>query len=132
MGNVQLIIDNYQEGKEIHWSAFSSGSVDRSDASGFACKSGLLFKLQVRACARDIQKVSAMPSEQERLILPNTKFVVTKGAHHAQDGMREVHMIEVKGQFVLERKECAPAVAISPKGGITAALAAVVASGGRI
>merc|ERR1719401_2420804 len=82
-----LVIDAYEEGKEIHWSSFSSASPDRTVAKGFATTTGLLFRLQVRECARDIRTVSAMPTEQERFILPNTKIVVIRGAHHASDGL---------------------------------------------
>eukprot|EP00929_Paragymnodinium_shiwhaense_P047551 TRINITY_DN24116_c0_g1_i1.p1 TRINITY_DN24116_c0_g1~~TRINITY_DN24116_c0_g1_i1.p1 ORF type:complete len:553 (-),score=67.31 TRINITY_DN24116_c0_g1_i1:1123-2781(-) len=97
---VKLALDNYQpKAKAIHWCSFSFATVDRDVAVGLFADSktaGLLFRLEVDSCSRDISQVSALPSEKDRLILPNTRFIVSEPLVVATDGMREIHLQQIR------------------------------------
>jgi len=90
---VQKVTENYKEGKKIRWSAFSSGTTNRQVAKNFVTASGILLKIRVRTCAHDIRQCSAMPAEEERLILPNSVFFIT-GTGLGSDGTKELYMME--------------------------------------
>eukprot|EP00931_Biecheleriopsis_adriatica_P098324 TRINITY_DN7225_c0_g3_i2.p1 TRINITY_DN7225_c0_g3~~TRINITY_DN7225_c0_g3_i2.p1 ORF type:complete len:944 (-),score=82.85 TRINITY_DN7225_c0_g3_i2:70-2901(-) len=96
---------------EITWSAFSSASPDRRVAKHFASKpkveevqdlddsifpgvTGVIFRLEVESCAYDIRSCSAFAAEDERLLLPNTHFLVEEMPHLSEDGVLEIHMRE--------------------------------------
>uniref|UniRef100_A0A7S3B7S5 NAD(P)(+)--arginine ADP-ribosyltransferase n=1 Tax=Haptolina ericina TaxID=156174 RepID=A0A7S3B7S5_9EUKA len=73
----------YKPGDRITWQAFSSSSRSQLAASDFVTTlpghklSGSLFILQVNA-AKKIESFSAIPEEQEVLILPNAQFKVLR------------------------------------------------------
>ena len=68
---------SYIKSSKIHWSGFSSTSVDPAVARAFA-SGGVIFVLDVRN-AKDIQPFSWFGSgEGELLLNPNMEFLVTK------------------------------------------------------
>jgi len=96
---VKMTVDNYKPRmREVHWSSFSSATPDREIAASFAGDEGLVFKIEMHSSARDIRFLSAL-DEDERLILPNTKFVVDKVAHKTKDGVWEIHLVESPGSY---------------------------------
>lgn len=100
---VQLAKESYHPRmKAVHWSAFSSASPNREIAVDFATAGddGLIFRIETTNCARDIRRCSAMVEEDERTILPNTKFIVDKTYFMAEDGIYEIHLVEAAGDTI--------------------------------
>eukprot|EP00929_Paragymnodinium_shiwhaense_P109292 TRINITY_DN75699_c0_g1_i1.p1 TRINITY_DN75699_c0_g1~~TRINITY_DN75699_c0_g1_i1.p1 ORF type:complete len:487 (-),score=45.35 TRINITY_DN75699_c0_g1_i1:48-1508(-) len=98
---VELAKQRYLKGYKIHWSAFSSASTARSVAvDEFAGQGGLVFEIDVVDCARDVSRFSAIAREEERLILPNTAFIVVKGVHEASDNVWQINLLQTQGGFV--------------------------------
>ena len=87
---------SYVKSSKIHWSGFSSTSVDAAVAAGFA-SGGVVFVLQVRN-AKDIQPYSWFGSgEGELLLNPNMEFLVTKELHTPTSGvLRGCQVIEMQ------------------------------------
>eukprot|EP00932_Pfiesteria_piscicida_P020679 SRR837773.7482.p1 GENE.SRR837773.7482~~SRR837773.7482.p1 ORF type:complete len:303 (+),score=117.25 SRR837773.7482:121-909(+) len=98
----------YKYGKLIHWSAFSSASVDIMVAMSFAGADGIVLKITLmediqKRRARDIRPFSPYgDQEQEILLLPNFKGCITKGLHLDED----------LGQHCIEILEIEPGVAV--------------------
>lgn len=96
---VSMTVENYKPRmREVHWSSFSSATPDREIAASFAGDAGLVFRVEMHSSARDVRFLSAL-DEDERLILPNTKFVVDKVAHESEDGVWEIHLVESPGTY---------------------------------
>lgn len=70
------VLATYAPGTELAWPAFSSTSLDRKTAEGFAGPSGAVFKIEVKGCA-DVRGASALLWESEVLCLPDTRVRVT-------------------------------------------------------
>lgn len=87
---------SYIKSSKVHWSGFSSTSVEPAVAKQFA-SGGIVFKLDVRN-AKDIQPFSWFGSgEGELLLNPNMEFLVTKELHTPTSGpLRGCHMIEMQ------------------------------------
>jgi hypothetical protein len=74
-------VQDYKQGKTVHWSGFSSSSTLPNVATGFAGRSGVVFKLHVNN-AKDIQPFSWFgAAEGELLLSPN---MVRAPCHHAR------------------------------------------------
>lgn len=86
----------YLEGKQVHWSAFSSASPvpQWQFANG-----GLLLRIRILSAgsmSRDIRKFSAFEDEDEVLLLPNFKTFVHQAAHFdANLGMEVIELQEM-------------------------------------
>lgn len=77
--------DRYVKSNRIHWSGFSSTTVNPDVARGFA-RGGVIFELDVRN-AKDIQPYSWFGNaEGELLLSPNMEFLVTEEVHEPTDG----------------------------------------------
>lgn len=75
------ISEDFKEGTQFVWSSATSCTRDASIAPYFANNSnetGTLFQIDVNN-GRDISSFSEFPKEEEVLIRPGTKFLVTKG-----------------------------------------------------
>jgi hypothetical protein len=91
----------YQQGWDVHWSAFTSCTPALDQAKVFAQGlGGVIFRLQVLT-GRDVTAYSAMPDEQEVLLSPNARFVVTKACCLEADGYHYVDMVERRGEGVI-------------------------------
>ncbi len=64
----ELLLRNYQLGRKVHWSGFSSASPSRDVALQFAGDGGVLLRLTLLpqgSRARDIRALSALRAEEE-------------------------------------------------------------------
>ncbi len=64
----ELLLHNYQRGRKIHWSGFSSASLSREVALRFAGAGGVLLRLDLLprgSRARDIRDLSVLRGEEE-------------------------------------------------------------------
>lgn len=78
-------LHHYIKSSRIHWSGFSSTTVDPDVARGFA-SGGVIFVLDVQN-AKDIQPFSWFGSaEGELLLSPNMEFLVTEEEHTPPEG----------------------------------------------
>jgi len=64
--DVQFVANEYQLGRTIHWSAFSSTSVDPNVARTFATKGGVVFRIQLFS-AKDVSPYSIIRAEKVSL-----------------------------------------------------------------
>lgn len=91
------IHQHYTPGRPIQWSAFSSTSLNIGTTKSFIKKDkGMLFKIKVLT-GRDIGPYSFLPKENEILLTPNTRFVVTSAVYKDEDGYSCVELAESKG-----------------------------------
>lgn len=85
------VVMNYTEGKEIYWRTFTSALTTIEIAKEFAFGRGVVVLcIEVRT-GRSVFQYSAFPTEQEVLLFPNTCLVVTQvptlnadGYYHAE------------------------------------------------
>ncbi len=64
----ELLLRNYQRGRKVHWSGFSSATPRREVALQFAGPGGVLLRLDLlphASRARDISALSALHAEEE-------------------------------------------------------------------
>ena len=93
---VQMIRTHYTIGKDIHWSSFSSTTLDIAKAKRFAAgPGGILFRIAISS-GRSVTAYSAHPDEAEILLSPNTKLVVCKACAEDTDGYFYVDLVERK------------------------------------
>eukprot|EP01124_Arcella_intermedia_P027429 TRINITY_DN5368_c0_g1_i5.p1 TRINITY_DN5368_c0_g1~~TRINITY_DN5368_c0_g1_i5.p1 ORF type:complete len:326 (+),score=119.42 TRINITY_DN5368_c0_g1_i5:48-980(+) len=69
------IIEEYQPGRPIHWSSFSSGTEDISIAKEFCGENGIIFEIKIQN-GKSISNYSILPQEKEILLSPNMQFIV--------------------------------------------------------
>lgn len=74
--DVQVSASKYSKGKTVVWNAFTSTSASQKVAQGFIQQSGILFIMDVTS-GRSISEFSAIPNEDEILILPNSEWAVS-------------------------------------------------------
>ena len=63
-----MLLSNYQRGRKVHWSGFSSASLSREVALRFAGAGGVLLRLDLLpqgSRARDIRNLSMLRGEEE-------------------------------------------------------------------
>ena len=85
---------NYAMGKSIHWSAMSSATPSFETASEFAGAGGIVLRVKVLS-GKDICEFSAIPSEDEVLLMPNLRLIVTSDPiPHATTGVELIDMCE--------------------------------------
>ena len=74
-----VVKENYALGRPVFWSAVTSTSLNRGVACGFASRGpgpGIIYEITL-AEGFCIAECSAFPQEEEVLLLPNTKLIVT-------------------------------------------------------
>ena len=91
-------------GTEIFWSASTSTNVSPQTAEVFAAGSrGFIFRVTVLE-GRIIKAYSAIQVEDEVLLKPNTKFVVSRPCYRETNGeftgFYVVEMLAVAGKFI--------------------------------
>ena len=83
---VDLVRDKYVPGTVVHWSGFTSVSKSLGVARQFAGPEGVIFRVQIHD-GRCVKDFSFLPNEDEILLSPNSKFLVTASLVADPDGM---------------------------------------------
>ena len=95
------VAEQYQVGRPIQWGAFSSTSTSVAATKAFTDKaSGVIFKLTVLS-GKVIKAYSYFPSEDEVLVSPQARLVVSSAPYVGADGYTYVDMVEQKGTLFL-------------------------------
>jgi len=85
---------DYVMGRTIQWAAFTSTSTNPAAAKMFIKKStGVVFKIAAMT-ATNVGAYSFIPKEEELLLSPNSRFVVTKELYVDADGFACVDLVE--------------------------------------
>merc|ERR1719424_347992 len=93
--------EQYQVGRPIQWGAFSSTSTATNTAKAFTDKhSGVMFKLTLQS-GKVIQAYSYFPSEDEVLVSPQARFVVSSALYVGADGYTYLDIVEQKGTLFI-------------------------------
>ena len=93
--------EQYQVGRPIQWGAFSSTSTATNTAKAFTDKhSGVIFKLTVLS-GKVIQAYSYFSAEDEVLISPQARFVVSSSPYVGDDGYTYLDLVEQKGTLFI-------------------------------
>ena len=93
---MDMIRANYTVGKSIHWSAFTSTTLDILKAKDFTGgPGGILFRIKITS-GRSVNAYSAHPDESEILLSPNSKLVVFTGCSLHRDGYYYVDLVETR------------------------------------
>lgn len=91
----------YKVGRPIQWGAFSSTSTSVASTKEFTHKQrGVIFKLTVLS-GKVIKAYSYFPGEEEVLVSPQSRFVVSSAPYEAADGYTYVDMVEQQGTVFL-------------------------------
>ncbi len=90
--STEFIKEKYVVGTKIHWSGFSSTSIDIATAKKFAGTKGVIFKI-TNLSGVSISHYSVNVAENEILLSPNAEFIVTKGYY--QDASSGYYLVEL-------------------------------------
>jgi hypothetical protein len=89
-------LTQYKLGRPIQWGAFTSTSTSFAATMGFTDKStGVIFKIKVTS-GKDINPYSFFPCEDEILLSPNHRFIVTCDPYE-MDGYTIIDMVQQTG-----------------------------------
>ena len=92
----QKVEKQYRIGRPVQWGAFSSTTRSWDAAIQFTDKQkGVIFKITVLD-GRDISNYSFFQTENEILLSPNHRFIVTS-AMHVQDEYRVIELCQMDG-----------------------------------
>ena len=93
-----VVKENYALGKDVHWSSFTSTSTSLSKAKEFAHgKGGIIFSIGV-VTGRQVSAYSAFKRENEILLGPNTRLVVTSDLIQNSDGFFDISLQQRVGK----------------------------------
>lgn len=93
----KTVLAQYKLGRPVQWGAFSSMSTDVEVTRNFtSAEDGVIFKLSVKTGKR-IAPYSYFPSEEEVLLSPQTRFVVSSAPYVAADGYTYLDLVETQG-----------------------------------
>ena len=96
-----MVEEQYKMGRPIQWGAFSSTSPDVAAAKQFTDKhSGVLFKLNLLS-GKVIQAYSYFPNEDEVLISPQARFIVSSALYVGADGYTYLDLVEQQGTMFI-------------------------------
>jgi len=90
--NRNFVEENYKLGRKIHWSAYSSTSLDAETAKEFATVSGIVLSIKV-VNGKSIKDYSPF-QEGEILLSPNMSFIVSKELYDA-NGWATIKLVQV-------------------------------------
>ena len=101
---LEIIQNRYHVGTEIWWSAFTSTTTNLNTAKSFAeGPGGIVFRITLTD-GRRIQDYSAISREDEILLRPNTKFMVSQACHPVTEGALAgffcVDLVQAAGRFI--------------------------------
>jgi hypothetical protein len=89
-------VAQYKVGRPIQWGAFSSTSTDLDATKSFTDRAtGVIFKIYVTD-GRDINAYSFFPAENEILLSPSHRFVVSSPPYE-RDGFTIIDMVQQEG-----------------------------------
>lgn len=93
------IEEHYRLSTDVHWSAFTSTTLNLDSAREFAeAPGGVIFRLTLLNGGRCSRAYSAFPTEDEVLVSPNARFIVTAECRvDLADGYYYVDMLERTG-----------------------------------
>jgi len=91
-------VPQYVEKRPIQWSGFTSTTPRLEKAMEFARDGGVVFCMKV-IYGRDISMYSLFPEEEEIVLSPNSKFVVSK-AVYLRNGIHFVEMEETQEAYI--------------------------------
>lgn len=95
------VVEQYKVGRPIQWGAFSSTSTSVAATKGFTDQErGVIFKLTVLS-GKVIQAYSYFPSEEEVLLSPQARFVVSSAPYVGADGFTYLDLVEQKGTLFI-------------------------------
>jgi len=93
--NTAATTGNYGLGRQIHWSAYSSASLEQDSAKAFATKGGVVMVIQVcKEGGKNISDYSPFTTEKEILLSPNIEMIVSKALHVAEDGHSYIELTQ--------------------------------------
>ena len=93
----EAVKKDYAMGRPIQWAAFTSTSTSSSTSKMFVQKDEcVIFKIAT-ITATNIGAYSFIPREEELLLSPNSRFVVTRELYIDEDGFGCVEMVETRG-----------------------------------
>mmetsp|Transcript_158771 Transcript_158771/g.280492 ORF Transcript_158771/g.280492 Transcript_158771/m.280492 type:complete len:854 (+) Transcript_158771:111-2672(+) len=89
------MLEEYEQGRPIQWGAWSSTTTSLEACLKFTGTKGVIFKIKVFT-GKDICKFSFFAAENEILLSPNHKFIVTESAYEDK-GYTFVDLLESRG-----------------------------------
>ena len=94
------VLRHYQEGRPIQWGAFTSTTTSLQSARSFTSRAnGVIFKIKVLS-GKDICALSFFRAEDEVLLSPNHKFIVTSATGgYVEDDFAMVDLLETRGDW---------------------------------
>ena len=96
------ILVAYKKGRPVQWAGFTSTTTDLATARSFAGEGGVICKLDVQS-GRDVGPISFFPTENELLLSPNHKFIVTsETGGYEQDGHICINLLEMEGVWLFD------------------------------
>jgi hypothetical protein len=91
---LELVRSSYKGGVDVHWSAFTSTTSNLQAAKSFAQGvGGVIFRIRTHT-GRRISTYSQFQNEEEIMISPNARFVVTSMDPTEEDGYYMVDLME--------------------------------------
>ena len=91
------MIAAYKKHRPIQWAGFTSTTTELATASAFAGDGGVICKIDV-VSGRDIGPISFYPTENEVLLSPNHKFIVTsQNGGYEQGGYTCIDLLQIDG-----------------------------------
>ena len=97
---LDVVRETYGDGCDVHWSSFTSTTTSLATAKQFAGAGGIIFRVNV-VTGRSVVAYSAVPREDEIILSPNSRFVVTRACELEGDGFHYVHMQQRAGTGVV-------------------------------
>jgi hypothetical protein len=98
---LELVRSGYKSGVDVHWSAFTSTTSNLQAAKQFAQgPGGVIFRIRTHS-GRRIRNYSQFQSEEEIMISPNARFMVTSESPTDEDGYYVVDLMEKRQERVL-------------------------------
>jgi len=91
-----IISTNYDNGRIIHWSAYSSSTIDISEAKTFATTNGVIMEITLIDSGKIISEFSPFPNEKEVLLSPNLEFIVQNKVNKRSDGYYYVELLQIR------------------------------------
>jgi len=90
----EIIKKEYIANRPIYWSSFTSTTNSIQIAKGFTNPGGIIFVINISS-GKNIRDYSVIQNEDEILLTPNSKFIVSKPLEMRQDGYGYVELNQI-------------------------------------